>query len=63
MHQIRDDQFDLAALDRKDMPLPAFGGPSSGYDHDKYRRPLHAAGIPTRPACRGELRGSELGKT
>jgi hypothetical protein len=25
-----------------------------GYDHDKYRRPLHAAGIATQIARRGE---------
>jgi hypothetical protein len=33
-----------------------------GYDHDKYRRPLHAAGIPTQIARRGEPHGSGLGK-
>jgi transposase len=34
-----------------------------GYDHDKYRRPLHAAGIATEIARRGEPHGSGLGKT
>jgi transposase len=34
-----------------------------GYDHDKYRRPLHAAGITTEIARRGEPHGSGLGKT
>ena len=34
-----------------------------GYDHDKYRRPLHAAGIVTEIARRGEPHGSGLGKT
>jgi transposase len=34
-----------------------------GYDHDKYRRPLHAAGIATQIARRGEPHGSGLGKT
>jgi len=33
-----------------------------GYDHDKYRRSLHAAGIPTSIARRGEPHGSGLGK-
>ena len=34
-----------------------------GYDHDKYRRPLHAAGIATEIARRGQPHGSSLGKT
>lgn len=34
-----------------------------GYDHDKYRRPLHAAGIVTEIARRGEPHSSGLGKT
>lgn len=34
-----------------------------GYDHDKYRRPLHAAGITTEIARRGEPHGSGLGTT
>ena len=34
-----------------------------GYDHDKYRRPLHAAGIATEIARRGQPHGSGLGKT
>jgi transposase len=34
-----------------------------GYDHDKYRRPLHAAGIATQIARRGQPHGSGLGKT
>jgi len=34
-----------------------------GYDHDKYRRPLHAAGITTQIARRGQPHGSGLGKT
>ncbi|MEX3901635.1 MULTISPECIES: IS5 family transposase [Paraburkholderia] len=34
-----------------------------GYDHDKYRRPLHAAGITTEIAGRGKPHGSGLGKT
>jgi transposase len=32
------------------------------YDHDKYRRPLHAAGIATEIARRGQPHGSSLGK-
>jgi transposase len=32
------------------------------YDHDRYRRPLHAAGIPASIARRGEPHGSGLGK-
>ncbi|WP_321965202.1 IS5 family transposase [Paraburkholderia sp. J7] len=34
-----------------------------GYDHDKYRCPLHAAGIATEIARRGQPHGSGLGKT
>ncbi|MFL9935800.1 IS5 family transposase [Paraburkholderia sp. RL18-103-BIB-C] len=34
-----------------------------GYDYDKYRRPLHAAGIATEIARRGQPHGSGLGKT
>jgi Transposase DDE domain. len=34
-----------------------------GYDYDKYRRPLHAAGIVTEIARRGEPHGSGLGRT
>lgn len=34
-----------------------------GYDHDKYLRPLHAAGIATEIARRGQPHGSGLGKT
>jgi hypothetical protein len=34
-----------------------------GYDYDKYRRPLHAAGITTEIARRGQPHGSGLGKT
>ncbi|MGF6289667.1 transposase [Paraburkholderia youngii] len=34
-----------------------------GYDHHKYRRPLHAVGIATEMARRGEPHGSGLGKT
>jgi transposase len=33
-----------------------------GYDHDKSRRPLHAAGIATEIARRGQPHGSGLGK-
>ena len=34
-----------------------------GYDHDKYRRPLHAQGIKTEIARRNTPHGSGLGKT
>ncbi len=34
-----------------------------GYDHDKHHRPLHAAGIATEIARRGQPHGSGLGKT
>ncbi|AOJ08177.1 transposase [Burkholderia mayonis] len=34
-----------------------------GYDHDKYRKPLHAAGVATQIACLGKPHGSGLGKT
>ena len=34
-----------------------------GYDHEKYRLPLHAAGIATEIARCGEPHGSGLGKT
>lgn len=33
------------------------------YDHDKYRRPLHAQGIKTEIARRNTRHGSGLGKT
>jgi transposase len=33
-----------------------------GYDHDKYRKPLHAAVIPTSIARRGKPHGTGLGK-
>jgi len=33
-----------------------------GYDHDKYRRPLHAAGIATEIARRGQPHGSGRAK-
>ena len=35
---------------------------SRGYDHDNYRRLLHADGIPTSIARRGQPHGSGLGK-
>lgn len=33
-----------------------------GYNHDKYRKPLHAAGIATQIPRRGEPHGSDLGQ-
>ncbi|MBW8837050.1 MAG: IS5 family transposase [Burkholderia sp.] len=50
---------------KRGRPLskPAIVQGDRGYDHDKYRRPLHAAGIPTQIARRGEPHGSGLGKT
>ncbi|MGF6610859.1 transposase [Paraburkholderia sp. WSM4175] len=50
---------------KRGRPLskPKVGQTDRGYDHDKFRRPLHAAGIATHIARRGEPRGSGLGKT
>jgi transposase len=50
---------------KRGRPLskPAIVQGDRGYDHDKYRRPLHAAGISTQIARRGEPHGSGLGKT
>lgn len=50
---------------KRGRPLskPAIVQGDRGYDHDKYRRPLHAAGIPTQIARRGQPHGSGLGKT
>jgi transposase len=38
-------------------------GRETPYHHDKYRRPMHAAGIATQIARRGKPHGSGLGKT
>ena len=45
------------------LSKPAIVQGDRGYDHDKYRRTLHAAGIPTQIARCGEPHGSGLGKT
>ncbi|VVE54696.1 transposase [Pandoraea sputorum] len=52
-------------LGKRGRPLckPKFVQGDRGHDHDKYRRPLHAAGIATQIARRGEPHGSGLGKT
>jgi len=42
---------------------PALIQADRGYDHDCYRRPLHARGIRTLIARRGVPHGSGLGKT
>jgi transposase len=42
---------------------PALIQADRGYDHDSYRRPLHARGIRTAIARRGVPHGSGLGKT
>lgn len=49
---------------RRGRPLqrPARVYADRGYDHDKYRRVLHAAYIPTTIARRGQPHGSGLGK-
>lgn len=46
-----------------DLVAPRVVQGDGGYDHDKYRRPLHAAGIATEIARRGQPHGSGLGKT
>jgi transposase len=50
---------------RRGRPLskPRLVQADRGYDHDKYRRPLHAVGITTQIARRGQPHGSGLGKT
>lgn len=50
---------------KRGRPLlkPAIVQGDRGYDHDRHCRPLHAGGIPTQIARRGEPYGSGLGKT
>jgi transposase len=50
---------------KRGRPLskPALVQGDRGYDHDKYRRMLHAQGIPTQIARRGQPHGSGLGVT
>lgn len=49
---------------KRGRPLskPAIVQGDRGYDHDKYRRPLHAAGIPTQIARRGSRTAVALAK-
>ncbi|VVE01003.1 transposase [Pandoraea horticolens] len=53
------DSSSIREVGSKTGPTPT----DRGYDHDKYRKPLHAAGIATEIARRGEPHGSGLGKT
>ncbi|WP_408901756.1 transposase [Paraburkholderia dipogonis] len=68
----RRDVPQLHALGTTSRPLPASPAPAfeprivqgdRGYDRGKYRRPLHAPGINTEIARRGEPHRSGLGKT
>jgi len=45
------------------LSKPSIVQSDRGYDHDKYRKPLHAVGIATEIARRGQPHGSGLGKT
>ncbi|MEI5995750.1 IS5 family transposase [Paraburkholderia bengalensis] len=53
----------IAGKRGRPLSKPRIAQGDRGYDHDKYRRPLHAAGIVTEIARRGEPHGSGLGKT
>ncbi len=54
-------EIDILGIDLAKQVFQLHGA-DRAYDHDKYRRPLHAAGIPTSIARRGQPHGSGLGK-
>ncbi|MDE1546328.1 IS5 family transposase [Dechloromonas agitata] len=53
----------IRGLPGRPLSKPRIIQADRGYDHDKYRRPLHAQGIRTLIARRNTLHGSGLGKT
>jgi transposase len=53
----------IRGLPGRPLSKPRIVQADRGYDHDKYRRPLHAQGIRTLIARRNRLHGSGLGKT
>ncbi|WP_429548031.1 IS5 family transposase [Paraburkholderia youngii] len=63
LHALVDAIRPIAGKRGRPLSKPRIVQGDRGYDHDKYRRPLHAAGIATEIARRGEPHGSGLGKT
>ncbi|AUT65077.1 IS5 family transposase [Paraburkholderia terrae] len=63
LHALVDAIPRIAGKPGRPLSKPRIVQGDRGYDHDKYRRPLHAAGIDTEIARRGEPHGSGLGKT
>ncbi len=63
LHALVDAIPPIAGKRGRPLSKPRIVQGDRGYEHDKYRRPLHAAGIATEIARRGEPHGSGLGKT
>jgi transposase len=63
LHALVDAIAPIAGKPARPLSKPRVVQGERGYDHDKYRRPLHTAGIATQIARRGEPHGSGLGKT
>ncbi|MPW11654.1 IS5 family transposase [Paraburkholderia sp. CNPSo 3155] len=63
LHPLVDAIPPIAGKRGRPLSKPRIVQGDRGYDHDKYRRPLYAAGIATEIARRGEPHGSGLGKT
>ncbi|WP_429496507.1 IS5 family transposase [Paraburkholderia youngii] len=63
LHALVDAIRPIAGKRGRPLSKPRIVQGDRGYNHDKYRRPLHAAGIATEIARRGEPHGSGLGKT
>ncbi|WP_429496502.1 IS5 family transposase [Paraburkholderia youngii] len=63
LHALVDAIRPIAGKRGRPLSKPRIVQGDRGYDHDNYRRPLHAAGIATEIARRGEPHGSGLGKT
>ncbi|MEM5299283.1 IS5 family transposase [Burkholderia sp. JPY481] len=63
LHTLVDAIPPIAGKRGRPLSKPRIVQGDRGYDHDKYRRPLHAAGIATEIARRGHPHGSGLGKT
>ncbi|MEI5997873.1 IS5 family transposase [Paraburkholderia bengalensis] len=63
LHALVDAIPPIAGKRGRPLSKPRIVQGDRGYDHDKYRRALHAAGIATEIARRGQPHGSGLGKT
>jgi transposase len=63
LHALVDAIAPIAGKPGRQLSKPRVVQGDRGYDHDKYRRPLYAAGIATEIARRGQPHGSRLGKT